>query len=580
MQIAYTATQVRAAERPLLDAGLGGALMRRAAAGLASACRRLLIAHRRAVTGARVVVLAGKGNNGGDALYAAANLAARGAQVTIVPVLGTVHPAGLAAARSAGALLYSAPETPALTGNRASTAALTDADSTESATAPWEALARGPLARADLVIDGILGTGATGEPTGPIADLITAWLKTWDDPAHRCGPLPLIVAVDVPTGVDASTGRRATVHVPADLTVTFGAQKAGLVLAGLPTEVIDIGLDLSRVPESRTIAEVEDADLAGLLPYPGPADHKYSRGVLGVLAGSPEYPGAGRLATGAAVACGLGMVRVFGAKKLRRAIIDTVPEAVPGELDAPGRCRAFLTGPGAPDEVQVAQLLSTAIEANAPLVLDAGALLQVPALLGAGAALPAGSILTPHVGEFRTLYTGLARAGLLEPSPVPEAAADQDRNSAPGGAEGPGTDHTPTGPDLDDPEQRLAALRGVAAAVGAVVLLKGHQTLIATPAGAVYAPTPGPANLATAGSGDVLAGILGALLATGAHRGNQTSALLAAAGVLLHNRIGTRPAAGPTPTHARAFIERIATCLPPNPTRPAPTIPSHLSRTR
>ena len=208
----YSAAQVREAERPLLEAG--EPLMARAAAGLAEAVRAVL-AERRGGRG-RVLVLAGSGNNGGDALFAAAELLREGGSATVVPLGSRMHEAALAAARSAGAAVL-APGAPV-----------------------DEVVA---LARcADVILDGVLGTGAVASPAlrPPASDLVTALLPLATDGVR-------VVAVDLPSGIGPDDGAVSGPVLPADVTVTFGAVKAGLLLPpgrDLAGEVrlVDIGL--------------------------------------------------------------------------------------------------------------------------------------------------------------------------------------------------------------------------------------------------------------------------------------------------------------------------------------------------
>ena len=232
MHAVLTVDEVRAAEQALMAKLPDGALMQRAAAGLAAQCARLL----GTVYGARVTLLVGAGNNGGDALYAGARLAARGARVTALLLApDRAHAGGLAALRRAGGRVAEA----------------------AAAAVP-----------ADLVVDGILGIGGSGglrEAAVPLADA-----------ARSC----LTVAVDLPSGVDADTGAVEGEAVHADVTVTFGALKAGLV-AGAGADhagevrLVDIGLEL---PEARTFV-LEEADVRAALPVPGSSDDKYTRGV-------------------------------------------------------------------------------------------------------------------------------------------------------------------------------------------------------------------------------------------------------------------------------------------------------------
>ncbi|MCK1801539.1 NAD(P)H-hydrate dehydratase [Brevibacterium sp. R8603A2] len=448
MRLGYPAAAIRAAEAPLLDAGRGPVLMRTAAAGLAAVCRRDLIEARGCVTGARVVVLAGAGNNGGDALFAGADLSRRGARVTVVDVLGRLHPEGAAALRAAGG----------------------DIEPLGAESAPL-------TARAELVIDGILGTGASGSLRAPLDTFIADWqaAASGTGSARR----QRVIAVDVPTGVDATTGAVGAVHVRADRTVTFGGHKAGLLLPGGADAagelaLVDIGLDLA--PFRPTVEAPEPADLAVGWPFPQPDMHKYTRGVLGLVAGSHRYPGAGLLTTAAAVSTGLGMLRLLAPDEVTAAVLDRCPEVV----TEPGRVQAWAVGPGAPDTLLMRRAIIEAENRSLPLVIDAGGLglLTRP--------LETTCIVTPHAGELVDLLgrltTGVPTRAEVEADPVTHAVR-------------------------------------AAQAFEGVIALKGRRTIVARPDGSVVAPPPGPAALATAGSGDVLTGILGALLATTAeHR--------------------------------------------------------------
>ncbi|HSU71521.1 MAG TPA: NAD(P)H-hydrate epimerase, partial [Micrococcaceae bacterium] len=400
MLAAYTGTQVRAAEEPLLRAGEGDALMQRAAHGLAGAVAGLLRQRRGRVYGARVLVLAGPGNNGGDALFAAAALARRGARTTAVLTAARTHPAALAAFVAAGGR----------------TIELADDGATE------QALAEAGLA--DAIVDGILGTGASGglrEPAAFLVRQLEGLLRglpggsggraagepagatghpagatghpavaggqpagAAGEPAGKASRLtdrqgsrpgrPAVVACDLPSGVDADTGQVSGPVLTADLTVTFGAAKTGLLTppgegyAGT-IQVIDIGLaDRLPVPEVRRL---EAADLAALLPAPARTDQKYSRGLLGIVAGSAQYPGAAQLSCAGALACGVGMVRYLGPASVAALIHAQSPEVVCSEgAVGESRVQAWLVGPGLDGEDQ-RQRARDAFASGLPVVADA-----------------------------------------------------------------------------------------------------------------------------------------------------------------------------------------------------------------
>ncbi|MFF3616178.1 NAD(P)H-hydrate dehydratase [Streptomyces sp. NPDC002580] len=431
MRTAYSVETVRAAERELMARLPEGALMQRAAAGLAAACADLL----GRVYGRRVVLLVGSGDNGGDALYAGARLARRGAGVTAVLLAPErTHPGGLAALLRAGG----------------------------ARVAPADA---GPLVRrADLVVDGIVGIGGRGGLRPDAARLAEL--------THASGAA--VVAVDLPSGVEVDTGEVLGAAVRADLTVTFGTHKPGLLIdpargyAG-SVRLVDIGLDL---PDPADLEALQHADVAARLPLPGAASDKYRRGVVGIAAGSARYPGAAVLAVSGALRGGAGAVRYVG--PAADAVIARFPEVLvsDGGPSEAGRVQAWVVGPGAGDD---ASAVGEVLAADVPVLVDADGL----RLAGREAvrARSAPTLLTPHAGEAAALL-GVAREEV-------EAAG-------------------------------LVSVRELAALYGATVLLKGSTTLVADPAGgAVRVNATGTAWLATAGSGDVLSGLAGSLLAAG-----------------------------------------------------------------
>ncbi|KOV62443.1 NAD(P)H-hydrate epimerase, partial [Streptomyces sp. MMG1121] len=284
MRTAYSVETVRAAERALMARLPEGALMQRAAAGLAAACAELL----GRVYGSRVVLLVGSGDNGGDALYAGARLARRGAGVTAVLLAPErAHAGGLAALRRAGGVV--------------ARAAVEEA-----------------IERADLVVDGIVGIGGRGGLRPEAAALA--------DAAGRARAA--VVAVDLPSGVEAGTGEVRGAAVRADLTVTFGAYKPGLLVdpareyAGV-VRLVDIGLE---PPGEGELEALQHADVARLLPVPGAESDKYRRGVVGIAAGSARYPGAAVLAVSGALRGGAGAVRYVG--PAGDAVIARFPETL------------------------------------------------------------------------------------------------------------------------------------------------------------------------------------------------------------------------------------------------------------
>ncbi|MET9373050.1 NAD(P)H-hydrate dehydratase [Streptomyces sp. NPDC002992] len=430
MRTAYRVETVRAAEAQLMATLPQDALMQRAAAGLAAACFSLL--GRGHVYGARVVLLVGSGDNGGDALYAGARLARRGAGVTAVLLGSRAHERGLAALRAAGGRV---------------------------AEDPYE-----PLAVADLVLDGITGIGGRG---GLRPDAV---------PIARAarGSDAVVVAVDLPSGVDADSGEVTGEALRADATVTFGTYKPGLLVdpareyAGA-LRLVDIGLGdfLPSVPELQAL---QHEDVARLLPVPGAESDKYRRGVVGVVAGSARYPGAAVLAVAGALRGGAGAVRYVG--PAGEAVIARHPETLvhAGPPAKAGRVQAWVVGPGLGDGPGVADALAS----DVPVLVDADGLRDLSASVVRGRTAP--TLLTPHAGEAAALL-GVSREAV-------EA-------------------------------YRLEAVRELAARYGATVLLKGSTTLVASGAEPVRVNPTGTSWLATAGSGDVLSGLAGSLLAAG-----------------------------------------------------------------
>lgn len=241
-------------------------------------------------------------------------------------------------------------------------------------------------------------------------------------------------------------------------------------------------------PRDGNLCGPTDRDLASLLREPGDHDHKYTRGVVGVWAGSARYPGAGVLASSAAVRAGAGMVRLQAPRRVEDVVLAARPEIVLAD----GRCQAIVTGPGTDlsDGVraeEIAQAVRRAAQEGLPAVLDAGALALLPGLLGGeGLVLGPRVVLTPHAGEAAVLLTAL-NGRRAQGEPWDRARVE------------------------DSPVQ---AARELVRLTGATVVLKGTPTLVACPErGRVWALDSGPGWLATAGSGDVLAGLMGAVLA-------------------------------------------------------------------
>lgn len=455
----YTADAIRAAEAPLLARLPEGALMRRAAHGLAAAIVRELRLRTGGVAGRRVCAVVGSGDNGGDALWAATFLRRRGAAADAVLLKPEkTHPSALAAFRAAGGRIV---------------------ESISSAT--------------DLVIDGVVGISGSG----PLRPDAAAIFGATEAP---------VVAVDIPSGVDVATGAAPGPAVEPVLTVTFGGLKPVHALGKCGrVELVDIGLDLPATD----VMGMEADDVAALWPVPGATDDKYTQGVTGVVAGSATYPGAAVLCTGAAVAAHSGMVRYAGSAAAE--VVSHWPEIIAvGDLGSAGRVQAWAVGPGMGTDDAAAATLGAVLETDLPVIVDADALTVLAHHRDWVRGRSAPTVLTPHAGEFARL------AG-----------------------EPPGDD-------------RVGATRSLAADLGVTILLKGNVTVVADPAGPVYLNPAGQSWAATAGSGDVLSGMIGALLAAGL-----PAAEAAAAAAFVHARAAALSAADPGPVSVPTSASRI-----------------------
>lgn len=460
---AWSVADVREAEAIAMAALPDGALMQRAAKGLAAVARARLRADRHGPGRRRVVGLVGSGGNGGDTLYALARLARKSSADSVIAVLVSdrgVHPGGLKAARKHGVRILDP--------------AVGDGGDRAAATAA--------VGQADLLLDGLTGIGGRAGWAPGSAALIEELLDAVPPDCY-------VLAVDLPSGADPAGEVVASPGVWADETVTFGVPKPVHLLGtadrcGALT-VVDIGLAMTTPP---TAERLEHDDVARLWPAPEPTDDKYARGVLGIVAGGQGYTGAAILAVTAAVCAGAGMVRYVGPHEPTWLVRMAVPEAVLGMPGEGQRVQAWLVGPGldpeddsADGQAQIAHARE-ALESGLPCVVDAGGL---ELLDGPRAGAGARTLLTPHAGELARLLTRLEGAavqrGDVEADPVGHA-------------------------------------RRAAAALHATVLLKGHTTYVVAPPAsglAVRALADAPAWVGTAGAGDVLAGLAGTLLAAG-----------------------------------------------------------------
>jgi ADP-dependent NAD(P)H-hydrate dehydratase / NAD(P)H-hydrate epimerase len=439
---AYAVAEVRAAEGAAMAGLPEGELMARASRGLAA----VVAARLEERDGMRVVGLVGAGNNGGDALYALAHLAGRGIPAAAIHA-ATAHTGGLEAAREAGVALVPA-----------------GADE-------WRTV----LSEADFFVDGVLGIGGRPGLTGEAA----AWVDAIPQDAW-------VVAVDLPSGADPAGEVPLRDAVFADETVTFGVAKPVHLLG--PTEpavgrltVVDIGLDLGpgRTAYRPAVERLTFDDVRRLWPVPGAASDKYSRGVVGIVAGTPTYPGAAVLSVLGALGAGPGMVRYVGPPEVQALIHAAAPEAVTAE----GRVQAWVCGSGfdpssrAKGVAEQKHHVETALASDLPVVVDAGALELLEHR-------EAPTLLTPHAGELARLLSRLRG----------EEVRREQVSGAP-----------------------LAHAREAAERTGCTVLLKGSHTLVVSPdrSRPVRCQADAPAWVGTAGAGDVLGGLLGTLLAAG-----------------------------------------------------------------
>jgi len=434
------------------------------------------------VYGRRAVVVCGRGNNGGDGLVAARHLARWGVRVAV----SWVEEPGELREPAAGNL------------GRLAEVGLT-------ATVATPATLARELARADVAIDAIFGTGFRGVPEGPWAAAIAEL---------NAGPAPA-VAIDLPSGVNGATGAVEGLAVACDLTVTFGAPKIGAVLlpgaefAGA-VRVVDIGFPADLIETD--VFLTEPTDVAAAVPVRAPDTHKRAAGVVLVVAGSRDMTGAARLIAEAAGRAGAGLViaavpiGILPAVQagVTEAVFVGLPETADGGiaqaavdpvLAALADANALAIGPGLTAQTETARFVREVVAAcPVPAVIDADALNAFAGRAEDLADRKAAAVLTPHAGEFGRL-SGVSAAAL---------AGD-----------------------------RVTHARALAAEADAVALLKGSRTVIAHPDGSVRINPTGSAVLATAGSGDVLTGIIGGLLARG------TEPLeAAAAGAYLHGLAG------------------------------------------
>jgi len=431
--------------------------MAQAAFGISMRVAEILRGVSGRVAGSKVLLLVGPGNNGGDALWAGALLRERGVDVRAICTSSRVHEVTAAKFTAAGSR--------------------------------WLAIGDAKKFAPDIILDGIFGVGFRDELTNEVRQVIS-----------QTSDLGTVVAIDVPTGVHADTGLADDGSVMADITLTIGTLKPGILTGEgkAASGVIDlVPLDF-RYPATDSFV-VDYADLEDVY---GPApvlSHKYSRGVAMVNAGSSTYPGAGVLAVGGARASGVGMVRFAGEQT--SCVLQAYPDVIASHDLS--KSNALMVGSGESGTLkQLFEYLAT----DLPVVIDAYALTflgnpEIQTALAVRHQRGAVTVLTPHEGE-------AARLGITQPN-------------------------------------RISQAKYIAQSFNAIVVLKGAGTVIADPTGAYAIDLFGTSALATAGSGDVLAGLIAGTLGLA---GTEVSLRHVACAVALHGLAGRRAGHGCTAT--------------------------------
>lgn len=458
-----SAAAMQAADRAAIDDwGIPGRVLMEAAGRAAADAIR----DRFEVGGRRVTVLVGTGNNGGDALVVARVLGARGAEVRALVLPGEGSPDRAA--------------------NLALLRRLAEGGERVEVLETDDARVGGP--EPDLVVDGLLGIGITGDLRDP-ARALCAWANRQRAP---------VVALDIPSGLDATTGRAPADTVRAALTVAFGAAKSGLLLGDGPqvagdVVTVEIGIPDAVLREHATAWQAPRRWVRETLPTRAPDAHKYAAGRVLAVVGSGAFTGAAVLATAAAYRAGAGAVVAATVERARATVdaanpevmVEALPETESGTLAAAARdalrtraadADAVLVGCGLGRHPDTQALVRDLVETtDAPLVLDADGLAAYAGDADALRQRAAPLVLTPHLGELRRLL----------------------------------------GDDAFDPTDRIDAVRDLARQWDAVLVLKGMPSVVGLPDGRVLVGPPGRPALATAGSGDTLAGTLVGLLAQG-----------------------------------------------------------------
>ncbi|EFA23637.1 bifunctional ADP-dependent NAD(P)H-hydrate dehydratase/NAD(P)H-hydrate epimerase [Bifidobacterium gallicum] len=509
---AYDVATVRAMEQPLLRQGVP--LMQSAAAAVAQNVRHMLDTLQLVPEATRIALLAGAGDNGGDGLYAGAVLAHHGYHVTAIAVGRSLHREAYQAFIQSGGHIWTLDPDNHIPGSPAGFSAGEAGERLERAISFCH--------NAHVLIDAMTGIGLSGPLHGipaAMAQALGVECGAPDRPATAvrndidgmAQHYPIVIAVDTPSGVGVDDGNLDGPYIPADLTVMFGAMKPCAMLppasyACGTVSLVDFGFDLDNATALVTMTSADDA--AACIRPVRLSDAKYARGVVGLITGSQRYPGAAVLSASGAARSNIGMVRYMGPTRAQDLVLHTLAEATIGK----GHVQSWVVGSGVPgahdagadEDMQreaIAALLahyaldaqqsssiseptmqaavsdSTSLsqaELMPPIVVDAGALDMLPTHVGPQV------VLTPHAGELARLLTRL-------------------------------------GHDVTEQQVQQAPLRHARIAAdltGATVLIKGAITLVVQPGTPrVVAAGRAPAQLATAGAGDVLGGVIAALLA-------------------------------------------------------------------
>lgn len=470
---AFEKQTVREAEAQVVAAHPQGSLMKKAAGEVSDTTVEFLLARGAKVEETRILGLVGGGDNGGDCLYALSYLANLGYSCLALLLTDKPHEKALATAEKAEVTI----ERVDLAGSSRQIARLTSR-----------------RARAAQVwIDGLVGTGVNGKLREPLAQVAQELNRLYETRRLKV----LRVAIDIPSGIFTDDGRLPGPFLAADVTVTMGGRKSSCLLPPAAYQfgqvrLVDLGLQMK---EAR-LARLEASDVGALWPAPGAEDHKYTRGVVQVVAGSSAFPLTGVMCVEGAGRAGAGMVRYVGPEDAAFAILSRFPQAVSGA----GKHQCLLAGPGIDpkDSARVREAINQAVQAatsGIPLVLDAGAIDFYPQIVAQvpGGQLSHRAVLTPHAGEaarlLSTLGAGGGRGGVtraeVEASPAAWAQFLADKTRA-------------------------------------TVLLKGAVTVIASPEETMFSQAGAPFWTGTAGSGDVLAGITAAVLAQHQARAEQS----------------------------------------------------------